>query len=274
MAWIESHQSLGRHPKLLRLASELRISSAQAIGHLQYLWWWTMDYAENGDLGEYDDRTIAGAAEWTAEAEPFVEALVRSGWLDEREVEDENGETYPAYRIHNWDRYVGRLLDQRETSTKQAGGRARAAHAQRDPAGRFLAGPQQEGPAEPAVQLTVPNRTVPTEPDRTEPNLTEPDQEPPTAAEIDIEENGWKETPRGWTDDQAGLYRKLYGRDPNWGSITFAALNRLNKTFGKGVVTNALRDAWEETATGSLSVHDAFPLLLRICERLAHMEGR
>jgi len=49
MAWIESHQSLGRHPKMVRLSARVGVCRPQVIRHLQYLWWWTLDYAPDGN---------------------------------------------------------------------------------------------------------------------------------------------------------------------------------------------------------------------------------
>ena len=54
MAWIESHQALGRHPKLRRLARALNISHPTAVGDLHYLWWFAIDFAQDGSLGRLD----------------------------------------------------------------------------------------------------------------------------------------------------------------------------------------------------------------------------
>src|SRR5687767_5633894 len=53
MAWIESHQEIARHPKTRKLARLLGGSVPTAIGHLHLLWWWAVDYAEDGWLGKY-----------------------------------------------------------------------------------------------------------------------------------------------------------------------------------------------------------------------------
>lgn len=102
MAYIESHQELGRHPKTKRLARQLGISIPAAVGHLQFLWWWAMDYAQDGDLSRYDSDDIADAAMWDgAEAATFVEALAAAGFLDG------DGE---CWSIHDWADYGGKLL--------------------------------------------------------------------------------------------------------------------------------------------------------------------
>lgn len=101
MAWIESHQQLARHPKLIRLAGVLRIHKAQAIGHLHLLWWWTLDYAPNGDVSVFTSYELAAAAEWAGKPEGFHEALKATGWID-----DDN-------RIHDWHDYAGKLVEER-----------------------------------------------------------------------------------------------------------------------------------------------------------------
>lgn len=101
MAWIESHQSLGGHLKLRRLARELRIHRAQAIGHLHFLWWWALDNAPTGDLSALASAEIADVAEWPGPEDTFVAALKACGWID--------GDG----KIHEWEDYAGRILVQR-----------------------------------------------------------------------------------------------------------------------------------------------------------------
>lgn len=100
MAWIESHQSLGGHLKLRRLARILRIHRAQAIGHLHLLWWWALDGAPTGDLSGLTPEEIAELAEWPGDANAFVSALKACGWID------------PDGRLHDWADYTGRLIDE------------------------------------------------------------------------------------------------------------------------------------------------------------------
>jgi hypothetical protein len=102
MAWIELHQSLPRHPKLIRLANRLQIPRAQAAGHLTFLWLWTLDYSPTGDLSAFGSAELSAAADFDGDAESFDKALHQEGWIDE------NG------KIHDWEQYAGRLLDLRE----------------------------------------------------------------------------------------------------------------------------------------------------------------
>jgi hypothetical protein len=117
--WIPSYQALGRHPKTLRLARVLDVSVPTAIGHLQLVWWWAVDYAENGDLSRYDDADVAEAAMWEGEPGQFVAALKECKFLEEHGW------------IHDWDDYAGKLIAKRKANAQRMRD-ARAANVQND----------------------------------------------------------------------------------------------------------------------------------------------
>lgn len=104
MAWIESNQEVGRHPKTRKLASLLEVSAVTVVGHLHYLWWWALDFAEDGMLGKYDECDIAEACMWEGDEKLFVDALLKAGYLDMTE---------DGLFIHDWFDYAGRLVTQR-----------------------------------------------------------------------------------------------------------------------------------------------------------------
>jgi hypothetical protein len=110
--WIESHQSLRKHPKTLRAARALGVSEVLLIGHIHCLWWWAMDYAPDGDLSSYDAIDIAAAAEWDGDAELFVRALRDASRIGDRPgfIEEIDG----ALHLHDWDDYAGKLIAKRE----------------------------------------------------------------------------------------------------------------------------------------------------------------
>lgn len=118
MAWLQSHQSLGQHPKLRRLSALLGVSKAQAVGHLHCLWWWCLDYAPSGDLVKYEEIDIALAAEWTGDVADFIDGMERAGFLDRGEH---------GWIVHDWRDYAGRLIEQRERNTERMR-RARSVH--------------------------------------------------------------------------------------------------------------------------------------------------
>lgn len=107
MAWIEFHQQLGRHPKVLRLAGKLHVHPAQTIGHLAYLWWWSLDYAPNGDLSASTSTEVAAAAVWPGNADGFLAALKETGWVDDDGM------------LHDWMDYAGRLVEERRRDAER-----------------------------------------------------------------------------------------------------------------------------------------------------------
>ena len=106
MAWIESHQQMKDHPKTKRLAKLLGISIPTAIGHMHCLWYWALEYAQDGNLTDFTPDEIAEAALWGGSAQAFVDALIGcgvgggAGFLDGDPL-----------RVHDWYDYAGKLLE-------------------------------------------------------------------------------------------------------------------------------------------------------------------
>lgn len=153
MAWIESHQELARHPKTLRLARRLGVSVPAAIGHLQLLWWWAMDFAPDGSLTAFDDAEIADAVMWDGSPDALIDALSAAKFIDCAP----DGE---GYVIHDWQDYAGRLIERRRQDAER----------KRTSRGRP---PDVTAPS----GVTVPNRTVP------DPTGPDPLPQPPPATE-------------------------------------------------------------------------------------------
>lgn len=169
MAWIESHQSLGRHPKTKAAARVLGISRVQLVGHLQYLWWWALDFAEDGDLSGIDPEDIAEEAMWEGDPDAFIAGLVQTGFLTE------------TMHINDWDDYTGRLIAQRE-SNRQRQRRHREKRQQPEPAANTSPDRDSDVSSQPApetrngdVTVTSPLRHGSTVPNQTEPDQTEPE---------------------------------------------------------------------------------------------------
>lgn len=162
MAWIESHQELARHPKTRKLSRKLGISVPAAIGHLHLLWWWALDYAQDGNLSVFESEDVADAMEWPHESSiQLLTALVESEFVDNV---DGN------LMLHDWFDYAGRLVDKREQNReRKRKSRAKSAvieggHA---PVTRPSQGQGTEN--EGSHRATVPNST---EPNNTIPNQT------------------------------------------------------------------------------------------------------
>ena len=120
MAWIQVHQQLKDHRKLLAAADELEIEPPHMLGLLTSFWLWALDNAPSGSLEGISNRNIARAAQWNKEPDTFVEAMKSAGFLDITE----DG----TLEIHDWYEYAGKLIDQREAE-KQRSRRRRAAAA-------------------------------------------------------------------------------------------------------------------------------------------------
>ena len=162
MAWIESHQALGRHPKLLRLAGQLRVHRAQALGHLHFLWWWALDYAPYGDVSALTSAEIAAASEWPGDVAQFDKSLRETGWINK------NGQ------LHDWMDYAGKLVERRQADRERK---------------RISSGnPKEIQRKSHAHNSTVPNPTVPTQPTvpktKTTPERTRRVFQKPTLEEV------------------------------------------------------------------------------------------
>ncbi|MDP4128395.1 MAG: hypothetical protein Q8912_15875 [Bacillota bacterium] len=116
MAWIESNQGLGRHPKTHKLARLLDQSAVTVVGHLHYLWWWALDYAQDGNIGKYDELEIAEACMWMGDHHSFVDALIQAGFVDKTES---------GLLIHDWFDYAGRLMIQKEMRKEKSNERVK-----------------------------------------------------------------------------------------------------------------------------------------------------
>ncbi|MCC8049575.1 MAG: hypothetical protein LIP10_02815 [Clostridiales bacterium] len=124
MAWIQVHQQLKDHRKLLMAADELEIDPPYMLGLLVSFWLWALDNTPSGSLDGVNSRTIARAAQWNGNPDDFVNALCHAGLID--------GEPGETMALHDWYEYTGKLIDQREAEKNRS--RRRRAAAQAEPA--------------------------------------------------------------------------------------------------------------------------------------------
>ena len=120
MAWIQVHQQLKDHRKLLTAADELGIEPPHMLGLLISFWLWALDNAPSGSLDGIGSRMMARAAQWSGDPDAFVEALTTAGLLKS---------TPDGLEIHDWYEYTGKLLDRRESEKNRARRRRAAAAA-------------------------------------------------------------------------------------------------------------------------------------------------
>lgn len=91
--------SLPNHYKLAALAIALRITKAEAMGHLVKLWSWAYDYALDGNLEHFTPELIASeGAWWTGDAAEFVRAMTQCGGKKRGFLE----QTAAGFVLHDW----------------------------------------------------------------------------------------------------------------------------------------------------------------------------
>jgi DnaD/phage-associated family protein len=127
MAWIEVHQTLSKHRKVIKAVGCLSVDRATTdgrpadrptvdrhkfIGHLLELWWWALDNVpSDGFMGHISNAEIAIAAEWDGDPDLFAKTLIEVGFIDEN----------PQGRwLHDWYDYAGKLLEKREKEKERS----------------------------------------------------------------------------------------------------------------------------------------------------------
>lgn len=168
MAWIESHQSLLRHPKLIMLSETLKVDRIKLIGHLHCLWWWALDFADvDGTLpAQITPKMLAEGAQFPSKrSADFVNALINCGGGKSGFVEVKNGH----YVLHNWIDYAGKLILKRERDRdrkreERGGVSYRTSNGQSN--GQAQGRPNDVAGTQPTVP-TQPHTTVPNQPNST-----------------------------------------------------------------------------------------------------------
>lgn len=97
MKWSKLDSTLPRHRKVVRLSKLLNCKRVEAIGLVVSLWAAAMDLEPDGDLSEWQESEIAEACFWRGVPNKLVQALVKSGFID-------NGQ---GMVLHDWMAYQG-----------------------------------------------------------------------------------------------------------------------------------------------------------------------
>jgi hypothetical protein len=115
--WIQSKVAIRDHPKIKRAARILGLSIPQMIGHLHLLWWWAMEYAQDGVISDYDDDDIAMAVLWDGDGEEFINALINCGTKNRCGLVDvtEDGDKV----IHNWQQHCGERFKRQQKEAER-----------------------------------------------------------------------------------------------------------------------------------------------------------
>ena len=116
MAWIELHDTLPDHDKVLQVADELKMDKDLVVGKLVRLWTWAINNREDGRFKKRDADTISEIMRFKGKTDRLISALVNARLIDK--LDD-------GYVIHDWDERVGMLMSKREASRTQARERKR-----------------------------------------------------------------------------------------------------------------------------------------------------
>ncbi len=110
MAWIELHDTLPDHDKVITVATALNMDKDLVVGKLVRLWVWALNNREDGIFRARDISTIAEVMRFRGKAQRLVDALVHARLLDCAE---------DTYVIHDWDERVGMLLANSDLTTNE-----------------------------------------------------------------------------------------------------------------------------------------------------------
>ena len=101
MAWIESNENLGQHPKTYALMESLSSNLPETIGILHLLWHFALKFSwETGNLKKFSPGVISHAVGWNKNPELLISALHECGWMDNM-------------IIHDWKDFAGKLIQAR-----------------------------------------------------------------------------------------------------------------------------------------------------------------
>ncbi len=204
MAWIESHQVLEKHPKVLQLAKSCGWSIDETIGKLHRFWWWCLDYATDGRLDKFDHSTIASVFGVQEHGENVVQVLLKLRWLD----------SDPEIRVHDWWDYAGRFLQVRYKRTPKVWKEIK----------RFYGHSVQRTNNRTTTEQSAINNHKPNQPNLT--NLNQPDLTKPTSPSKAASPLATVDTTSTW-DAYSEEYKSRYGVLP----IRNAKVNSCLKSF-------------------------------------------
>lgn len=200
MAWIESHQELLDHPKVLKLMSKTSWSLDETIGKLHRFWWWALKYAEDGDLSRYDPAQYLSRLGEGMSPSDLLSNFQECGFIDH------------DLKIHDWIDYAGLFLTKKYSTSnpdklkviwnrygyKYGKGKGKY--------GRVIANTKRT--------LSELKANIPNQPNLTKPNLTKP-KTPPTPPLGDGFDRFWEKYPKKKSKGQAErAWKKLKPGEP------------------------------------------------------------
>jgi len=113
MSWTRVDTGLRDHRKVRKLARQLNIEQAHALGLVVNFWLFALNNWGNGYL-DNDADEIAHACVWSGEPKLLTDALIDAGFIDTLDNADK------VFRIHDWDNYGGKYIKQVERNRDRA----------------------------------------------------------------------------------------------------------------------------------------------------------
>src|SRR5690349_23124357 len=113
--YVELHDGVRDHPKILKLARDLGVPNVVALGHMCSLWTWALRMAPDGDLGSFDVEDIEIGAQWAGAPGMFVSSAISRKLLDKTEF---------GFVVHDWSERAGSLKTAKRVAAHRARRRA------------------------------------------------------------------------------------------------------------------------------------------------------
>ncbi|MGN7760483.1 hypothetical protein [Paenibacillus sp. 22594] len=108
--WIKSYQATDRDPITRRFCRSTGLNTPAAVGTLHMLWWWVLDWAQDGDISKYHDIDIAEAVNFEGEPKVLMRALIDAGYV----VETQSGR-----EIANWFKIGGQIIESKKKDAER-----------------------------------------------------------------------------------------------------------------------------------------------------------
>ena len=110
--WTRVDTGLRDHRKIRKVAKELGIEQAHALGLVVNFWLFALNNWGFGYL-DNDPDEIAFACVWNGDPGALTDALLNAGFIDRLDSDN-------ALKIHDWDNYGGKYIKQVERNRDRA----------------------------------------------------------------------------------------------------------------------------------------------------------
>ncbi|MEK4882664.1 hypothetical protein [Paenibacillus sp. FSL R5-0908] len=103
--WIKSYQATDRDPITNRFCRATGLDTPSAVGTLHMLWWWVLDWAQDGDISKFNAIDIADAVKFQGDPNVLFKALIDAGYVVQ---------TQTGHEIANWYKIGGQIIESKK----------------------------------------------------------------------------------------------------------------------------------------------------------------